>query len=425
MRLSWDFNRHAVSCAAAAMLAGCAGLPTAPGQPSTLRQAFVLRQPFDSAQGDKAWDDKAYQILYDFQSKPDGATPYATLLPVHGMFYGTTSGGGKNGKGTVFVVSASGKERVLYSFKRKPDGAGPQAGLVYFAGKLYGTTTFGGTKGDGTVFEVTLSGKERVLHSFSDVPDGNLPDAPLVAANGALYGTTLWGGSTSCIPSASRSYGCGTVFAVTTSGKERVVHAFAGGRDGTQPQAPLLAIGDTLYGTATTGGMDDFGVVYEIGGSGAEWVLHSFKGSPDGQYPLAGLTAVDGMLYGTTGQGGLHRVRSESQGTVFRLSKAGNDERVLYSFYGGVAAEPFTGVVAVNDKLYGTTGPGFTKGTVYEMDLDGKRVRVLHQFAGAPDGLGPNGLALFDRALYGTTANGGSGSQSEGTVFRIALPTNP
>jgi uncharacterized repeat protein (TIGR03803 family) len=131
------------------------------------------------------------------------------------------------------------------------------------------------------------------------------------------------------------------------------------------------------------------------------------------------------MLYGTTSQGGVHRVRSESQGTVFRLSTAGDDERVLYSFYGGVADEPFTGLLAVKGKLYGTTGPGFTKGTVYEMDLGGKHVRVLHQFAGAPDGLGPNGLTLFDRALYGTTANGGSGSQSEGTVFKITLPTNP
>jgi len=327
VRLFLDFNRHAVSCAAAAILAGCAALPTATGQPLTLRQPPVLRQAQDErvyAQGDKT-----YQILYDFHSEPDGATPDGTLLRVRGMFYGATNGGGKNGKGTVFVVSASGKERVLYSFKRKPDGAAPQAGLVYLAGKLYGTTALGGTHGDGTVFEVTMSGKERVLHSFTDVPDGDIPDAPLIAANGALYGTTLWGGSASCIPSASRSYGCGTVFAVTTTGKERVVHAFAGGRDGTLPQAPLLAVGDKLYGTATAGGTADFGVVYEISESGAERVLHSFKGSPDGQYPLAGLTAVDGMLYGTTSQGGVHRVRSESQGTVFRLSTAGDDERVL------------------------------------------------------------------------------------------------
>ena len=133
MRPFSDFSRLAVSCAGAAMLAGCAGLPT------------TLRPPFDGGQGDKVGGDKPYQIIYNFEGSPDGASPYATLLPVRGMLYGTTSGGGKNNKGAVFVISAPGKERVLYSFRRKPDGAVPQAGLVYAGGKLYGTTALGGT----------------------------------------------------------------------------------------------------------------------------------------------------------------------------------------------------------------------------------------------------------------------------------------
>ena len=427
MRPFSDFSRLAVSCAGAAMLAGCAGLPT------TLRPPFDGGYPerFDyaqhrlhrGAQGDKVGGDKPYQIIYNFEGSPDGASPYATLLPVRGMLYGTTSGGGKNNKGAVFVISAPGKERVLYSFRRKPDGAVPQAGLVYAGGKLYGTTALGGTNGDGTIFEVTLSGKERVLHSFTDVPDGNIPDAPLIVVNGVLYGTTLWGGSSSC--SASSSYGCGTVFAVTLSGKERVLHAFEGGRDGTLPQAPLLAIGDTLYGTASGGGKSDSGVVYEISKSGAERVLYSFKGSPDGQFPLAGLIIVDGMLYGTTTGGGAHHAGSGGDGTVFRLSTTGNDERVLHTFRGGDADLPFASVVAVKGKLYGTTGFGATKGMVYEMNLDGKHPRVLHPFTGAPDGSGPNGLTFLDGALYGTTTDGGSGFQSSGTVFKITLPANP
>jgi uncharacterized repeat protein (TIGR03803 family) len=407
--------RSSVVCGFVVMLAGCTGLP------STFR-------PFDRVypdQGRGAQGDKAYRVIYSFEGSPDGASPYATLLPARGMLYGTTSRGGKRGKGTVFVISASGKERVLYSFKGRPDGAVPQAGLAYAGGKLYGTTTGGGANGDGTVFEVTMSGKERVLHSFEDVPDGSLPDAALIAADGVLYGTTLWGGSPSCIPSASRSYGCGTVFEVTTSGKEQILHAFEGGRDGTLPLAPLLAIGDKLYGTTSEGGRLDSGVVYEISKSGAERVIHSFKGPPDGQSPLAGLTAADGMLYGTTSEGGLYRVRSESEGTVFRVTTTGDDERVLYTFRGGTGSVPFAGVLEVNNRLYGTTGPGATKGTLYEMSLDGKHARVLHHFAGAPDGSGPNGLTFFDGALYGTTADGGSGFQSSGTVFKVTLPTNP
>jgi hypothetical protein len=80
-------------------------------------------------------------------------------------------------------------------------------------GKLYGTTLFGGGHGKfggwGTVFEVSTLGKERVLcvlHRIGGYPtDGSFPQAALIAANGALYGTTLTGGA---------HYYDGTVFSV-------------------------------------------------------------------------------------------------------------------------------------------------------------------------------------------------------------------
>ena len=57
-------------------------------------------------------------------------------------------------------------------------------------GALYGTTTFGGGKDDGTVFSVAMTGKERVLHSFSGGSDGSLPTASLINVKGKLYGTS-------------------------------------------------------------------------------------------------------------------------------------------------------------------------------------------------------------------------------------------
>ncbi len=124
------------------------------------------------------------------------------------------------------------------------------------------------------------------------------------------------------------------------------------------------------------------------------------------------------MLYGTTSQGGTYYEGSGGDGTVFRVSTTGNDERVLYTFRGGDGETPFAGVVAVKGKLYGTTGFGATKGMVYEMNLEGERARVLHPFTGAPDGSGPNGLTFLDGALYGTTTDGGT--NGAGTVFRIS-----
>ncbi|MGC2248552.1 MAG: choice-of-anchor tandem repeat GloVer-containing protein, partial [Terriglobales bacterium] len=57
----------------------------------------------------------------------------------------------------------------LYSFTGSPhDGAFPVADLLLDAqGNLYGTTGAGGAGGAGTVFKLTPSGAETLLHSFS------------------------------------------------------------------------------------------------------------------------------------------------------------------------------------------------------------------------------------------------------------------
>jgi uncharacterized repeat protein (TIGR03803 family) len=61
---------------------------------------------------------------------------------------------------------------------------------------FYGTTVRGGIDNIGTVFSVTASGEERVLHSFQGT-DGMGPDSPLTVLGGKLYGTTLYGGNRS------------------------------------------------------------------------------------------------------------------------------------------------------------------------------------------------------------------------------------
>ena len=83
-----------------------------------------------------------------------------------------------------------------------------------------------------------------------------MPVASLLDVNGTLYGTTEWGGSGGCRGPSGDS-GCGTVFTIMTSGKETVLHNFGGGsRDGALPQAGLININGTLYGTTTGGGVN-------------------------------------------------------------------------------------------------------------------------------------------------------------------------
>ena len=71
----------------------------------------------------------------------------------------------------------------------------------------------------------------KSLYSFKGRKDGAFPEAGLIAANGTLYGTTMGGGGCTGF-----TYGCGTVFALQTSGTETVLHRFKGGKDGEWPQ---------------------------------------------------------------------------------------------------------------------------------------------------------------------------------------------
>ena len=321
------------------------------------------------------------RILYSFAGgTADGADPNGGLIiDGAGNLYGTTGRGGADGLGTVFEVSATGTERVLHSFVGGPtDGSNPAAGLVVDgAGNLYGTTYGGGASGLGTVFEVSATGAERILHSFAGgAADGANPSAHLVIDSaGILYGTTYGGGAS----------GLGTVFEVSATGTESILHSFAGGpTDGASPDAGLLLDGDILYGTTSSGSFltaqnggaactnnSGCGTVFGLGINGfPQYTVHAFVGGPtDGQDPVGGLLlGSDGNLYGTTYTGGAN---ANGAGTVFQITPAG--ETVLYSFAGGTTdgAGPAGGLAMDSaGNLYGTTQAGGASGagTVFEIN---------------------------------------------------------
>ncbi|MBV9717837.1 MAG: hypothetical protein JOZ77_00840 [Candidatus Eremiobacteraeota bacterium] len=359
-----------------------------------------------------------YKLLYSFKGGSDAAYPYAPLTEINGEFYGTTYGGGGGSQwGTVFKVSKTGQEHVLYRFKAGSDGAHPFAGLTNLNGTLYGTTYQGGTKGSGTVFKISTAGEEHVVYSFKGGSDGQYPYCRLLALNGELYGTTYQGGVSS---------GWGVVFKVSDSGQEDVLYRFIaddkGTNDGAHPYAGLTDVGGTLYGTTNQGGTTGSGTVFKVSTAGKEAVVYSFKGGSDGQYPFARLLYSKGQLYGTTYQGGV----ANGWGTVFKVSTSGT-ERVLYRFNANDkgthdGAHPYYGgLVAIGSYLYGTTyqggGPG--DGTVYKLSVAGGKDQILYAFKGGSDGQYPYaGVDDSSGTLYGTTyVGGGSGA---GTVFKIS-----
>ncbi len=406
---SLRFRHYGLSvCVAVVMVAGCSGGSGTPLSPSVAGKTAEREHP-----------DATYGVLYSFSGsgKGDGETPEATLTDVDGTLYGTTILGGADNDGTAFTIAPSGKETVLHSFGGSGDGAYPEAGFLSVNGTLYGTTMEGGTSGFGTVFSITPSGKEKVLHSFGRSKDGTYPVAGLINVNGMLYGTAANGGANDD----------GIVFSIAPTGRETVRYSFKGGSaDGEDPHGGLVNVKGTLYGTTYEGGVGGDGTVFAITTSGKEKVLHSFfESSGDGAYPVTGLVYVKGMLYGTTTIGGVYCSPSRYCGTVFAISPAGK-EAVLHSFgHSGDGEVPYAGLINVSGTLYGTTEFGgvncsqFGCGTVFSITPSGKE-NVLLSFGGTDEGGYPEaGLLDAQGTFYGTTSGGGA--NNFGTVFSLNL----
>jgi uncharacterized repeat protein (TIGR03803 family) len=420
--LALDRGRYALSIgAAAAFLAACGGSQQPIGAPGAMPHSLVFEPAHTTAH--RRPTASSYGVLYSFPAHAGhGIYPVAGLIDVDGVLYGTTqSGGTYDKKGTVFSVSEAGDERVLHSFGNGDDGAVPMANAIDVSGTLYGTTEWGGRgtcqngpfySGCGTVYRISTTGKEKVLYSFAGDPDGAHPTAGLINLNGTFYGTTAKGGA----------YDLGTVYSVSTSGAEKVLYSFSGrDGDGRTPMAALINVNGTLYGTTLSGGKNRYGqpgTVFSISTSGKERVLYRFRGEydDDGAAPQASLINVKGVLYGTTSSGGQYI----TGGTVFSISKAGK-EHVLHSFGNGSDGKyPQASLIDVNGTLYGTTVSGgkYGSGTVFSISTSGTE-RVLHDFGSGSDGTGPY-ASLIDAngTLYGTTRGGGSGGH--GTVFAFS-----
>jgi uncharacterized repeat protein (TIGR03803 family) len=97
------------------------------------------------------------KVLYSFHGGTDGAYPAAPVVMAGNSLFGTTKSGGQYGQGTVFSLTMKASvwtEQVLHSFQGGNDGAQPLAGLLIENGSLYGTTSGGGPFGAGTVYRI-------------------------------------------------------------------------------------------------------------------------------------------------------------------------------------------------------------------------------------------------------------------------------
>jgi uncharacterized repeat protein (TIGR03803 family) len=263
-------------------------------------------------------------LTYD--TNADGIQPLGGVIISGNILYGTAGGGGTWGSGTVFRLNTDGTGFTnLHSFDpfasngsalTNSDGFGPYAGLILSGNTLFGKTLEGGLFGGGTIFKLNSDGSDFTnLQNFTLVDDfeagGSHPS--FILSGNTLYGTASDSGSTSA----------GSIFRINTDGSDFTnFYLFSGVGDGSRPHGLILS-GKTLYGMATIGGSGDSGTLFSINTNGGNFTtLYSFPPDPSpeftnsgGDLPQGGLVLSGNTLYGTATAGGLG-----GQGTVFALT---------------------------------------------------------------------------------------------------------
>ncbi len=287
-------------------------------------------------------------------------------------------------------------------------GGGPyiDTGLTLSDGMLYGT--------GGTLYKIRTNGSDfSVIHTFTG--DFWVYGRGRVAVSGdTIYGTTLYGGSTNGAPPGD-TLGHGIIYRVNTDGTGfTVLREFnkAGG-DGYRPAFGLILSGNTLYGTTTGGGTFDRGVVFKIGTNGTGYHnIHSFNAQTEGSQPQAELTLIGNTLFGTTAFGSFAQPNG---GMLFKIGLDGNGFAVLYTFTNvSVQSEFINGLTPVGDTLYGV-GYDFNsdKSSLYKINTNGTGFQIIRQL---PTGSSFGGVLTWTgSALIGSWRN----SESFGGIFQV------
>jgi uncharacterized repeat protein (TIGR03803 family) len=306
-----------------------------------------------------------YSFCSQGQCSNDGAS--SLMLGSNGNFYGSTY----VGNGTIFEITPAGKLTTLYTFcslTNCTDGMSPYGSpLQGMDGNFYGTTSGGGANGAGTIYKLTPTGKLTTLYNFaslSDWADGGFPNSGIIQdAGGNLYGTTDIGGEgNGCLVLDVGYTGCGTVFKLSPAGVLTTLYTFcslSNCADGEEPQGPLTLGSDgNLYGTTPLGGTGQEGTAFQLTLSGTLTTLHSFcteTTCTDGKVPSSLIQASDGNFYGATYGG---NGTNGAGGSIFQITPTGTFS-VLYT---NSVNQLGPLVQDTNGTFYGASSNGGTKG---------------------------------------------------------------
>lgn len=353
-------------------------------------------------------------ILYDFLSGP-GEYPYGNVIEVANKLYGVTNSGGIKNKGVIFEYDlGTNVYTKKIDFDMNINGGNPFGALLKASNnKLYGLTTAGGLTNNGTIFEFDqLTNTLTKKADLEVITKGNLPWGDLIEATpGSLYGMASQGGTTNG----------GTLFEYNFNTNTFTKKLdFVSATTGSYPQAGLLKAGNNkLYGTAGIGGISNAGTLFEFDPATNIFVKKLDFNGTNGNNPNSSLIAAsNGKLYGTTSSGGIN-----NKGVLYEYDHIANVYAKKVDFNGaGNGHQPYGDLVqANNNKLYGLTyqGGNGNKGVIYEYDPINNICTKKFDFINASTGMFPVGrLTLASNGkLYGNTELGGT--NNSGILFEF------
>lgn len=355
-----------------------------------------------------------------------GSEPEILFQANNGSFYGSTRSGGQNGLGTIFRMSASGGHTVLVDFSGS-SGTQRGSGLVTFFqaddGSFYGITAGGGLNGHGTIFKMSAGGVYTVLHDLtgpSGVHRGASPAFLIPAREGKLFGLTASGGSQGfgtifridiatgahqVMADLGEGYSNalaffekpdGNLLVVRGEGEEAWASYFTAGAAGglssvvniggfedlgERLRSIMMSREGDLYGASFSNEDSNFGDLFRLSPTGVFTPIHRFTGDVvdnDGLSPGYLVQGRDGAIYGTTDGGGAGEPGLfNGRGTIFRITPADAFEKLVdfgLPSYPELPSSPHAAVIQGRDgNFYGTSRNGGSDnlGTVYSLSPAG------------------------------------------------------
>jgi uncharacterized repeat protein (TIGR03803 family) len=229
---------------------------------------------YELTPGSGGWKEKVLYNFCPSTPCEGGFNAWGLTEDADGTFFSTTTYGGDfswpctpgDGCGVIFELKpeADGwKYAVLHRFFGPTDGAFTGAGVVQDAsGNFYGTTTGDGAFGCGTVYQLSPKEDGWSYEVLYNLRAGVTTNALTIDAAGNLYGTSAEFSGGTC-----RDSGNGEIFKLSLAEghwKYTTVYKFSGGQDGVMPSSGLIQDKNGNFYGVTAGGGNGYGVVFEL-----------------------------------------------------------------------------------------------------------------------------------------------------------------